>query len=174
MDRPLILALDPATRMGVCEGRTGDTPRLSAINFRRDPSDEPEDIYGRATHFLADRLRSNVPDLLAIEQPFPSQRFDTSLISIGLYAIFTGIAHCKGVRTVKAPIQTWRKYFIGRGNLPGPQAKRECLRLCEALGWPAPTHDAAEAAGIWSWACAVHAPQSVRRVEPLFVAEASA
>jgi hypothetical protein len=41
--------------------------------------------------------------------------------------------------------------MIGRGKLPAAYAKRECQRVCGYLKWDAPTEDAAEAAGIWSW-----------------------
>ncbi|MDB5612122.1 MAG: hypothetical protein JWP25_9022 [Bradyrhizobium sp.] len=169
----LVMAIDPATKSGFCEGATSATPRICTVNFRHDASDGPEDICGHAIAWFADRMKSNPPNLIAIEQPFPSQSFDTSLITLGLYAIFTGIAKCKDVELLTVPIQTWRKYFLGRGNLKGDEAKRQCVKLCAQLGWKADDHNGAEAAGIFSFACSQVAPRNVVRVEPLFARAAS-
>lgn len=169
-----ILAIDPATVTGVCEGRPGACPRLTSLKFREDKSEGPEEIFGRAVYWLAERLRSDRPTLVVIEQPFPSNNFDSTMITIGLYGVLTGIVACKGIPIKVAPIQTWRKYFLGRGNLKGDEAKRQCLKLCEQLGWDTKgDHNAAEAGGIFSWACSQVAPRNVTRVEPLFARAAS-
>lgn len=169
-----ILAIDPAGITGVCEGRPGKVPRLSSLKFKADISDEPEVIFGRAVHWLADRLRTDPPSLIAIEQPFPSNNFASTMITIGLYGVLTGIVRCKAIPLKLAPVQTWRKYFLGKGNLKGDEAKRQCVKLCAQLGWDvpivgrSPDHNAAEAAGIFSWASSQVDPRNVTRVEPLF------
>lgn len=48
----------------------------------------------------------------------------------------------------KAHIGSWRKHFLGRGNLPKALAKQEAIRVCEAFGWDTFDHNAAEACGI--------------------------
>jgi hypothetical protein len=170
-----ILAIDSATATGICTGRPGETPKLETRRWRADETDSAEDIYGRAVVWMATRLRDDLPALVVIEQPVPPSaawgqtNHDTTLITIGLFGIFCGLAKAKGVRAMRAPISSWRKYFLGRGNLKGDVAKRQAVRLCRELGWDAPDHNAAEAAGIWSWACAQVAPELAPRVEPLFV-----
>lgn len=164
-----IMAIDPATTTGVCIGHAGDRPQLSSHKFREDKDDEPENIFGRATFWLADCLSRETFDLIAIEAPFPSQNFATSMIALGLFGIFTGIAKCKSIPITRVQISVWRKYFLSSGRMPGPQAKKESLRVCEALGWDTSGHDSAEAAGIWTFACSQAAPQSVQRVEPIFI-----
>lgn len=168
---PYIVAIDPATNSGFCEGHVGASPMLHAQRFRSG-ADDDIDLYGAATLYFATFLMTRKPDLIAIEAPIMAAwgktNAQTTAITRGLYAIFTGIARAKGIRVLTADIGTWRKYTLGRGNLKGPDAKRQCVALCRQLGWNAPTHDAAEAAGIWLWAGSQLAPERVQRIEPLF------
>ena len=156
MQRGKILALDVASKTGVAEGRPGEIPRLQTIDFRGD--DDLTGLYGRATLWMATKLRDNPPDLVVIEKPVPPSgafghtNHDTTLITIGMFGILCGIVHCKSIRLEIAPISTWRKHFIGKGNHPGPIAKGLALRRCALLGWDAADHNAAEAGGIWDWA----------------------
>lgn len=169
-----IWAIDPATRTGFAAGLPGATPTLSVHNFGEDKEGHTA-LFGRATFFLAERLRLKTPGLIVIEAPVPprqkegSTHYNTSEISLGLNGIFLGIAHCKRVPVMHAHIGSWRKFFLGRGNLKGDEAKLQCLKLCEQLGWEAGgNHNAAEAAGIFAWACAQVDPSNCTRVEPLF------
>jgi hypothetical protein len=156
MQRGKILALDVATKTGVAEGCPGEVPRLQTIDFRGD--DGLTGLYGRATLWMATKIRDDKPDLVAIEQPVPPSsawgktNHQTSMITIGLFGIMCGIVHCKNIRLEIAPIQTWRRHFIGKGNHPGTIAKDLALQRCDLIGWEAPDHNAAEAAGIWDWA----------------------
>jgi hypothetical protein len=171
MGRPYIIAIDPATNTGICEGIVGSKPTLHAQRFRFG-DDQDEDLYGAATKFFATFLKDRHPDAVAIETPIMADwgktNHQTTAITRGLYAIFTGIVRCKGIKLIRADIGTWRKYFLGHGRLKGEDAKARCVRLCAQLGWHAPTHDAAEAAGIWMWACSKESPANVQRIEPLF------
>ena len=159
MNRGKILALDVATKTGVAEGRPGEVPRLQTIDFRG--KDDLTGLYGRATLWMATKLRDDPPVLVVIEKPVPPSaafghtNHDTSMITIGMFGIFCGIVHCKGIHLEIAPISTWRKHFIGKGNYPGPIAKQMALDRCKLLGWDAVDDNAAEAAGIWSWAGAI-------------------
>lgn len=169
MTAPYIVAIDPATRSGFCHGRVGQKPALLARDFG---GDDKEAVFGNAVHFFAAFLKTVSPDLIVIEVPIQAvwgkTNADTTDISRGLYGIFSGIARCKNIKTVRAEIATWRKYALGNGRLPGKAAKAASLRLCAQLGWDAPTHDAAESAMIWLWAGSQVAPRQVHRVEPLF------
>lgn len=168
---PYIIALDPATTTGICHGYLGSKPRLLTQQFRF-ADDKDEDLYGAAVYFLSSFLKDRKPDLIAIEAPIRASwgktNDQTTSITRGLYAVFTGIARCKGIPVLKADIGTWRKYFLGRGNLKGAEAKRQCVRLCAQLGWDAEDHNAAESAGIWCWAGSTLDPRHANRVEPLF------
>jgi hypothetical protein len=156
MQRGKILALDVATKTGVAEGRPGEVPRLETIDFRGD--DGLTGLYGRATLWMATKLRDDPPALVVIEKPVPpSAAFghtnaDTTMITIGMFGILCGIVHCKSIRLEIAPISTWRKHFLGKGNHPGPIAKGLAMQRCALLGWDHEDHNSAEAGGIWDWA----------------------
>jgi hypothetical protein len=170
----LIIGIDPATNTGVCAGKVGKTPVLSAHRWRVAKRDPLEDLLGRALFFMADLLRTNTPDVVAIEPPIRvsggDTSYDTMVLTHSLYAVFAGCVRARGIQLLRADVRTWRRYFLGAGNLKGEVAKRESVRLCGHLGWEAPTHDAAEAAGIWLWACSIVSPKTAQRVEPLFAA----
>lgn len=176
MAAPYIIALDPATTTGLCEGRVGERPTILTQRFRFG-TDQDEDLYGAATVFFATFLKDRKPDLVCIEAPIQAAwgktNAQTTSITRGLYAIFTGIARAKNIEVMRADIGTWRKYFLGKGNLKGAEAKRQCVKLCAQLGWVAADHNAAEAAGIWCWAGSQLAPSRTQRIEPLFVGQAA-
>ena len=175
MAAPFIIAIDPAINSGFCEGVVGKTPTLHAERFPYDP-EEIEVLYGAATVFFATFLKARKPDLIAIESPIMAAwgktNAKTTDVTRGLYAIITGIATAKSIPILRADIGTWRKWFLGRGNLKGKDAKAQCVMLCKQFGWHAPDHNAAEAAGIWSWAGSKLDPRLATRVEPLFVPRA--
>lgn len=156
MERGTILALDVASKTGVAVGRPGEVPRLQTIDFRGDG--ELPGLYGRAVTWMATQLRDEPPDLVVIERVVPPSgargftNHDTTMISIGMFGILCGIIHCKSIRLELAPISTWRKSFLGKGNYPGTIAKQMAVDRCKLLGWNPPDHNAAEAGGIWHWA----------------------
>jgi len=171
-----ILALDVATNTGICDGVPGCTPKLSTVSWRRDKSDDVAAIYGHAIGWMAARLKDDPPALVVIERPVPpsgafgATNHQTTLITIGLFGVFCGVASAKSIEVLEAPISTWRKFALGAGNLAGKVAKQRAVELCAHLSWQAQDHNAAEAACIWLYACSLRAPQVAHRPEPLFTA----
>lgn len=173
-----ILAVDQNTKSGIAEGVPGAVPRLETVNFRRDETDTPEDLYERALFYFADRFRTDPPGLIAVERVVPpsaaqgATNHNTTLITLGIYAIIIGVARCKSIPLRIVAVSSWRKSFLGNGKLPGATAKREAVKLCQRLGWSAPDHNAAEAAGLWHHACVTVAPYGVTTLHPALFAEA--
>ena len=161
-----ILALDVASRMGVAAGAPGERPRLSAVNLSRE-FDSHADIFCRALRWVTLRLSEEPPDLVVLEQPL--LKHDSSML-FGLRGVmFAAVCH-HGIKWLEVSPPTWRKYFVGKGHLKGPEAKARAVALCARLGWgDALDHNAAEAAGMWLWGCAQVAPREVPRHEPLFL-----
>lgn len=174
MPHGYILALDLAKRTGIARGVAGATPILLTENFaRRD--DDDADVFGRLVLWLAALLRDDPPGLIAVEQPLP--RFDSTLL-YGLRGIALGLARAKQVPILQVPIGSWRKFFLGTARFKGggAEAKRRSVEQCARLKWAVPCsprgepmHDAAEAAGLWLYACSQVAPKAAQRSEPLFV-----
>lgn len=159
MMTPTVLAIDPATETGIADGIAGKIPALSVLRLRHDPDEDHDDLFRRAALWLWRRISVAAPDFLVIEAPVPPHRakgfttYNTSALALGLNGLYVGIARAAGVHVITAPIRTWRKGVLGRGDLPGEVAKRAMVKHCRLLGWDAPDHNAAEAAGIWLWAC---------------------
>lgn len=170
-----MLALDPAKRTGFAHGRPRDIPLLGTIDLGRE-HDVYADVFGRAARWFGRILDENRRvALIVIEPPIPpgeiwgKSNYGSLFISHGLYAVFAGMAIARKLDVLDAPVRTWRKYFLGNGNMKRDAAKLAAVRLCRQLKWDAPDDNAAEAAGIWAWGSAQVMPQVVRRIEPLFV-----
>jgi hypothetical protein len=171
-----VLALDPATKTGFAFGAPSDAaPEIGTIDLGRE-HDGPGDVFGRALRWAEPRIKR--VHLLVIEPPIPpgqlwhDSNYQSTAILHGLHAIFVGLAVARKVPVLEAPTRTWRKYFLGNGNLKRDAAKLAAKRLCRALKWGNPEtldDNAADAAGMWAWGCAMAAPAGVRRrIEPLF------
>lgn len=150
-----VLALDPASITGVADGIAGGTPVLSTVKLRTSADDDFVDIMGRAAKWLQELL-ADPPRVVVLEKPVPpsaSRDFDSTRMALGLDGLWTGIARARGCYVRHAPIQSWRAVVLKNGRMKGAEAKRSMVMLCKKLGWPAADHNAAEAAGIWMWAC---------------------
>lgn len=188
-----ILALDAATRTGVCEGAPGETPRLETVHFaeqtkqrqrkpaarisaaqyRQQVSDKPLsdfDIWARAQVWLSRRIvfaaaAGRPIQLVAIEGLVP--QYDKTL-QCGIYAVFGAVARNKGIPVITAMPQTWRAVVLGEGKLKTAVAKTRAVAVTAQLGWNPQGHDEAEAACLWLWACTQVAPRQTHRF-PLFM-----
>lgn len=152
----MIVAIDPATTTGCAVGKMRGTPTLAAIRFRG-RRETVEDLFGSAVVWFQGILAGCDCEALAIEQSLPAMpksNFDTQRIAGGLHGIFVGMARARKIPVLIAGIREWRKAALGAGNLSGEVAKRRMLQICDHLGWETGgDHNAAEAAGIWMWAC---------------------
>lgn len=170
-----ILALDAATRTGVCIGEPGGTPRLDTVDFRCGKGDDAA-LFGRAMVWMGRLVREEAAAgrpirLVVIEGLVP--QYDKTL-QCGLWAIFTGIAAIKEIPVKVAAIQTWRAFVLGSGKLNKITAKARAINITTQLGWNPQGHDAAEAGCIWLWGCAQVAPKLTHRFEPLFLGRGAA
>ena len=173
-----VLALDPATKTGFAYGAPDEAPEIGTIDFGRD-HDISADVFGRAVSWWRGRMQTSRADMLVIEPPIPpgelwgGSNYQSTVVLHGLYAIFVGLAMERKMPVLEASTRTWRKYFLGSGNMKRDVAKLAAKRLCRLLKWgdPATLDDnAADAAGIWAWGCAMVAPKIALRVEPMFLA----
>lgn len=161
-----ILALDVATRMGVADGQPGERPALTTVNLGRE-LDTHADVFARACLWIVRRILDQRPHKIITEQPVGIH--DSALL-MGLRGVMLGLARAHDVPVVEVSVQTWRRYFLGHGNLKKDAAKARAVETCALLGWGhGIDHNAAEAGGIWLWACAREQPRMVPRHEPLFL-----
>jgi hypothetical protein len=169
-----VLSLDIATTCGVAFGEAGATPRAWSVDLGKRLGDRER--FSKTislTRWACERFK---PDLIAIEAPIGGKT--TSHLLVGMWACAMGEATRIHVPVEKCDISSVRKHFLGKHltakhfpHLPAAKAKAEIKRSvmnrCKALGWEVDDHDAADAAAIWDYACAVHAGMG-HETTPLF------
>jgi hypothetical protein len=168
---PYILALDVASRTGVCEGRAGETPIFYTKQFAKE-GDEHEDVFAAALLWLVERLKVDLPDAVYIEAPlspgvYGKTNAETTTRLLGMWATLAAAVKVKGVRYRRAKVSTVRAAFIGHGRLEGAEAKRRAFDLCKALGWAPKNRDEADAGAIFWWASSQMAPKLTQIITPM-------
>ena len=158
----MIVALDVATLTGVAVGNPGSVPKAWSVSLGK-PGNDDSKFSGALvlTHTLIEAHR---PRLLAIEAPVGGPK--ASHLLIGLAACIRGVAENRGVEVHAYPINSIRKHFMGRAlakrDYPALSVyaakkamKGEVMQRCRLLGWQVSDDNAADAAALWDFACAL-------------------
>lgn len=116
------------------------------------------------------------PSIIVIEAPLniPDRDPNTGRALLSLAFVAATAAQNVGARPVLGHVATWRKHFIGRGNLPGKEAKAAAIERCRILKWQVKGHDEAEAAGLWCWGMSKYFRHWAPNGTPLFAGKAAA
>lgn len=149
----VIIGLDIAKGgTGIAIGDGDGPPRTSKVMFKG-PS------LGRTGNnfftWLREVLIMEKPDLVMVEAAFVAPTDDAYRQTLMLGLSFTAQTVCamRQISCETVAVSTWRKTFLGHGRLGGDESKRQCIQLCNTLGWPhGGDHNRAEAAGIWAHA----------------------
>lgn len=158
-----VVALDVATRTGVCVGNSGADPRAWSVDLGKAPEDRR---FSNVLTLTQGLIQEYQPDLIVVEAFVGGAKASAYLI--GLVACVRGCAFNRGVRTELVYPATVRKHFLGKAltsrDFPGLTnakakiaIKERVAAQCRAIGWEVPDLDAADAAATWDWACATHA-----------------
>lgn len=173
MSAPAILALDVATTSGWAYGRPGEVPRSGTIRFAPAGSTNARVGCG-ALRWFTDFLKLNPVDAVFYEAPFDPRHmggktnFSTTRTLVGLPFLIDTMCEAKGIaRLREVTVGDARKHFLGRG-VRGDKGKDEVQQRCAQLGWRFDSPDAADACAVWSFACAVIAPDASVATAPLF------
>lgn len=83
----------------------------------------------------------------------------SAFLLMSLSAVAREAANTHGARVYPIACQTWRKTFIGSGNLSGDESKQLAMKRCQQLEWAYQDHNAAEALGLWYHGMATHFPR---------------
>lgn len=158
-----IVALDVATKTGICVGDSGAEPRAWSVNLGEPPDDRR---FSQALQLTQSLIAEHSPDLIVAEAAIGGPKASAYLI--GLIACVRGCAWNRGVRFELAHLSAVRKHFVGKAlttkhypHLTQAAAKRaikvEVMRRCHLVGWKPDTDDEADAMATWDWACATFA-----------------
>lgn len=175
-----ILGIDGASRLGWAYGPAGEPPRSSSFQCAAQEASRGA-IFSGAGRWLTAFMAKYPVDLLAIEAPLPGTQVSgktnvaTTTILFGLPAVLEFMAYQhRCYRHERVLLTSVRKHFIGRGNMPGDEAKQAVWRKCMALGWIRSTdddlsNDRTDALAVWSYAETTFAPKMAQPVDDLFV-----
>lgn len=162
----IILALDVATITGVAVGATGGAPSAWSVDLGQGRSEDYR--FSQAlvnTHRL---IEAHKPDLIAIEAAIGGPK--TSHFLVGLVACIRGCACNRRVRVESYNVAAIRRHFVGghvtsaaykhldpkrRKNEARKAGKNLVMQRCRQLGWQCDDDNAADAAAIWDYACAL-------------------
>lgn len=153
----MILALDIALATGwACGGPTMGAPDAGVIHL---PNGNLDRGLVSLREWVAMKVRTNAVTTVFIEAPMKQINWKhgaaSLIVLVSLHAVAREAAARSGAEVRLANCQTWRKSFLGRGNLSTEDAKAGAIRRCGQLGWPhGDDHNAAEAMGIFYWAMA--------------------
>jgi hypothetical protein len=158
----------------VAFGEAGATPRAWSVDLGKRLGDRER--FSKTISLTRWACKRFKPDLIAIEAPIGGKTTRTSSwacgpVPWGKRRGFTCLS-----RSATSPLCA--STFFGKHltakhfpHLPAAKAKAEIKRSvmnrCKALGWEVDDHDAADAAAIWDYACAVHA-KTGHETTPLF------
>ena len=156
-----VLAFDIATKTGCAFGAAGDKPRAWSVSFGKSSD---EDRFSKAIRMTASYIERFQPDLVAVEAPVGGR--EASALLVGLCACVKGEAARHGVRVVGYYPASVRKHFVGKAltarDFPAlnrvaakKAIKGAVIARCDLLGWQIDDPDAADAAALWSYACAL-------------------
>lgn len=146
-----VLAFDTATKTGVAIGSAGETPRAFSVDLGKVDWCIRFSRTLRLTHKL---ITEHKPDLVVVEAFVGGPKANTDLA--GLVACVLGESDRLKVKTATYYPATVRKHFLGGVSKSSrTPIKVQVAQRCAMLGWDVGDTDAADAAALWDYACAV-------------------
>jgi Holliday junction resolvasome RuvABC endonuclease subunit len=170
----IALGLDLSTvRTGYCFGGVDDSaPRGGVWKL---PGSKPEVLavtLGRLADSIITLHKLVKFTHVAIEAPIMPSDGMTNASTITALMQLTGAARASvfrcGATEHLVAVNTVRKHFIGKGNLPSAEAKAQTVRRCELLGWSVVDDNHADACATWAWCMASFFPKWAPKSTPLF------
>lgn len=105
--------------------------------------------------WLGDFFAAHDPEIVGIEAWMLPQHGDAETIKrqAALLGFTEWACKASGRRAVVIHAASWRKSFLGTGRGKTEEFKAKAMAACAALGWAAPDHNAADAAGVLHHVC---------------------
>lgn len=155
------LAFDTAIKTGVCIGDAGSRPRAFTVDLGKVDWDIR---FARTLRMVERYVNEFNPDLVVVEAPAAGGFQNLDLI--GLTVCIRAQAKLMGRRVAVYYPNSVRKHFLGKAlkarDFPGKThgatkhaIKAQVIARCQILGWNIEDPDAADAASLWDYACAL-------------------
>jgi hypothetical protein len=149
----MLLAADISFSTGVAWGRMGDVrPRTALYKLTGSDLDRALVQLDEAITMIC-RMETVTHFVFEASMRLVNAEhgYDSAFTLISLQAVARRAATRAGALVYPVNVGTWRKHFIGSGNLPGPVAKKKAQERCTQLGYTFQNVDAAEACGVWDY-----------------------
>jgi Holliday junction resolvasome RuvABC endonuclease subunit len=162
-----VFAIDGASFCGVVVGVPGRDPEITTWRLAYNKGALGEtllDLRLRLLKAISDsrEFGSEAIGTVIFEKPLLNQKTPNLNVGRKLYGI-TGIvemvAYECNIDCYEIPAGTWKKVFVGRGNVSKKEVPYPPMVRCDKLGWKVNSHDEADACGIWyTWAASFDDP----------------
>lgn len=166
-----IIFYDFASVTGWCFGRPGETPVYGAQRLAP-PESPPEAVFGGAIKLVAEHLKEYQPVVFCYEAPRDPRHMGkktnirTTLVTIGLCAVGSGVASRMGVYDVRdVDANHVRQYFLGFKPAKD-EVKAAVIRRCLDLGFKPDDDNAADAIAGWHFMASVIDPDRMSYLTP--------
>ena len=166
----MLLALDlNSTRSGWAFGGPSDSVPRSGV-WQLPGGGDLQRCCGGLYNSISTLCKLVHPKFVIIEAPLQmgGRSAHTALVLMMLYGAATAAGHNAGARVEPVAVSTWRKHFIGHGNMKGDEAKDLAMQRCKMFRWPVENHDQAEALGIWDYGVSKYCKRAGALSTPLF------
>ena len=167
-----ILALDLATKTGVCFGSPSTTP-IFFTEILGDTGEHHGARFAQAIRMMNRLIKTYEPGLIVLEAPIKTNKTkrNPEEVLMGLRGCVMGIAHMHHVPFEQHEVKTVRTHFIGQGNLKSADAKAAVMKRCKQLGWNPKNLDESDSGAVWDYACSrqsrSHAISTLKSTTPL-------
>lgn len=170
-----VLALDLATVTGFAVDRPdGNGGPLTGTVTCKHIGNDFGPAYVALERFMLDAITVHGVTHCAFEAPLvmassrDGRKVQTNVATVrklmGLAAVAELVGARAGLQVFEANVQSARRHFAGSGHAKKP----EVYQRCRLLGWDVKSHDAADAAAVWSMAKSLLDPKWSPRSTPLY------
>lgn len=166
----MIIALDLATKCGVCLGKPHSKPEFFTETLGV-PGDHHGARFAQALRMMNRLIKEYNPTFIALEAPIGVHGGGSKKrpeVLMGLRGCVMGVAHMHHIKFDQFEVSTIRKHFIGHGRLKRVEAKAATIKQCQLLGWKVRNDDEADAGALWDYACSLQSRSHSIAGTPLF------
>lgn len=160
----MLLALDLATRTGICSGDPTEVPSLSHHILPSTGADVGR-FLDAAEKFAAGLIERAAPALVVFEAPILPRETQVATVRKlqGLAGMVELVCHRAGVECAEVSTTAVKKALTGKGNAKKP----DMLAAAEHYGFDPRCDDEADAFGVWLCALRLRFPQHAHHWDPL-------
>lgn len=176
-ERASVMAIDGSMNVGVVIGAPGQDPGITSWSLPNNGEELGETFLVLRQHLwkaiVDSRAFGQVPiRTIVFESPIVNRRqLNLRMLRklYGISGIVEMLAYEFGIDCLEIAAGTWKKAFVGAGDVSKKERPYRPWVRCEQLGWRVRNNDEADACGIWAtFIASLNDPLAVHLAGPLF------